>query len=91
MNNTTVFCELRIAHVVPAGNTGVCTHLLARPSQNCVEAEYTVARPLILRVDSAKHIFYNATKMGDEKKNLYKVFHFIVLLCRREMGLALNN
>lgn len=50
-----------------------------------------VARPLILRVDSAKHIFSNATKMGDEKKNLYKLFHFIVLLCRREMDLALNN
>lgn len=70
----------------------VCAHLLTRPSQNCVEAGNMVARPLILRLDSAKHTSCKAAKMGDErKKSLYAPLHFLVLLHRREMVLALNN
>lgn len=75
--------------VVPAH---ICTHLLTRLSQNCVEAGNMVARPLILSLDPAKHTSCKDAKMGDErKKSLYVPLHFLVLLHRREMDLALNN
>lgn len=72
--------------------TRVRTHVLTRPSQNCVEAGNMVARPLILRLGSAKHTYCKGAKMGDErKKSLYAPLHFLVLLHRKEMDLALNN
>lgn len=70
----------------------LCTHLLARPSQNCGEAGNMVTRLLILRLDSTKPTSCKAAKMGHErKKSLYARLHLLVLLRGREMDLALNN
>jgi len=57
MKNTIVLCMLRIAHVVPGGNKDVCSHLLDRPSQNCVKADDRMARSVIVRVHSANIYF----------------------------------
>lgn len=44
--------------MVPGGNKDVCSHLLDRPSQNCVKADDDrMARSVIVRVHSANIYF----------------------------------